>query len=371
MIIIKIILGILIIFAVVNIFLGFFLEDGEGILTAGILCFVIVGTHIMMPIISNTVDKVQDDSSTVCEEVVSESIEKETAETVVNETPEITKTVETETAKVETDKAVEELIDSFKGEDSVEGEKSSETSEETEGIGMGTIIIIMLIIFSPALLFIGLDLIEDIIDCSSDFVGTCFLKKKKETTTEEFVREMEENLKYTLGTSRNVPPSKPIPTPKQKKEINIDKLAEKDSKIAYIVWAVKFLNDQGKGNYTRKLENYYIPEIIQAYEQYHKVKNFHVKEMTAEAKKHYEKIIDLSYKVANVEVKKAAGEIVMDMDCNADVCEDIYKRDGYCSMQEEIEKSNSEKHMSEKKKEQALHAKAISKDTYVFWTSEK
>lgn len=89
MIIIKIILGILIIFAVVNIFLGFFLEDGEGILTAGILCFVIVGTHIMMPIISNTVDKVQDDSSTVCEEVVSESIEKETAETVVNETPEI------------------------------------------------------------------------------------------------------------------------------------------------------------------------------------------------------------------------------------------------------------------------------------------
>ena len=280
MIIIKILLAILIIFAVVNIFLGFFLEyyrDVECILTTGILCFFIMVMYIMMPIISNTVDKVQDDLSTVCEEVASESIEKETAETVVNETPEVTKTVETESTNVETDKAVEEPIDSFKGEDSVEGEKSSETSEETERVGMGTIIIIMLIIFSPALLFIGLDLIEDIIDCSSDFVGTCFLKKKKETTTEKFVRETNEN-------SEDNPFIKKIPTPKQKKGIDIDKLAEKDSKIAYIVWAVKFLNDQGKENYTRKLESYYIPEIIQAYEQYHKVKNFHVKEMTAEAK---------------------------------------------------------------------------------------
>ena len=125
----------------------------------------------------------------------------------------------------------------------------------------------------------------------------------------------------------------------RKKGINIDKLAEKDSKIAYIVWSVKFLNDQGKESYTRKLKNYYIPEIMQAYEQYQKVKSFHVKEMTAEAKKHYEKIVDLSYKVANVEVKKAAGEIVMDMDCNADVCENIYKKDGYSSMQEEFEKT--------------------------------
>lgn len=269
--------------------------------------------------------------------------------------PEVTKTVETETTKVEIDKAVEELIALFNGEDSVEGEKSSETSEETERVGMGTIIIIMLIIFSPALLFIGLDLIEDIIDCSSDFVGTCFLKKKKETTTEEFVRETNEN-------SEDNPFIKKIPTPKQKKGNDIDKLAEKDSKIAYIVWAVKFLNDQGKESYTRKLKNYYIPEIMQAYEQYQKVKSFHVKEMTAEAKKHYEKIVDLSYKVANVEVKKAAGEIVMDMDCNADVCEDIYKRDGYSSMQEEMQ----EPHTAEKKKEQTLHAKAIDKDLYIF-----
>lgn len=269
--------------------------------------------------------------------------------------PEVTKTVETETTKVEIDKAVEELIALFNGEDSVEGEKSSETSEETERVGMGTIIIIMLIIFSPALLFIGLDLIEDIIDCSSDFVGTCFLKKKKETTTEEFVRETNEN-------SEDNPFIKKIPTPKQKKGNDIDKLAEKDSKIAYIVWTVKFLNDQGKESYTRKLKNYYIPEIMQAYEQYQKVKSFHVKEMTAEAKKHYEKIVDLSYRVANVEIKKAAGEIVMDMDCNADVCEDIYKRDGYSSMQEEMQ----EPHTAEKKKEQTLHAKAIDKDLYIF-----
>lgn len=269
--------------------------------------------------------------------------------------PEVTKTVETETTKVEIDKAVEELIALFNGEDSVEGEKSSETSEETERVGMGTIIIIMLIIFSPALLFIGLDLIEDIIDCSSDFVGTCFLKKKKKTTTEEFVRETNEN-------SEDNPFIKKIPTPKQKKGNDIDKLAEKDSKIAYIVWAVKFLNDQGKESYTRKLKNYYIPEIMQAYEQYQKVKSFHVKEMTAEAKKHYEKIVDLSYRVANVEIKKAAGEIVMDMDCNADVCEDIYKRDGYSSMQEEMQ----EPHTAEKKKEQTLHAKAIDKDLYIF-----
>lgn len=188
----------------------------------------------------------------------------------------------------------------------------------------------------------------------------CFSKKNKETKTEKFVREANEN-------SEDNPFIKKIPTQKQKKGINFDKLAEKDSKIAYIVWAVKFLNDQGKESYTRKLESYYIPEIMQAYEQYQNVKSFHVKEMTAEAKKHYEKIVDLSYKVANVEVKKAAGEIVMDMDCNADVCEDIYKRDGYSSMQEEMQ----EPHTTEKKKEQTLHVKAISKDTYTFWTSEE
>ena len=271
-----------------------------------------------------------------------------------------TETVEAESTKTETDNAVEELIDSFKGEDSVESQKDSEASEEAEGDNLLITIIAMLVIFSPVLLFMVSELIEDVINFISDLIEICFPKKNKETTTKEFVRETNEN-------SEDNPFIKKIPTPKQKKGINIDKLAEKDSKIAYIVWAVKFLNDQGKESYTRKLESYYIPEIMQAYEQYQKVKSFHVKEMTTEAKKHYEKIVDLSYKVANVEVKKAAGEIVMDMDCNADVCEDIYKRDGYSSMQEEIQES----HTAEKKKEQTLHAKTISKDTYVFWTSEE
>lgn len=269
--------------------------------------------------------------------------------------PAATKTTEVESTTTETD-VVKNLITSFRGEDSAEGEKSSETSEETERVGMGTIIIIVLVVFSPALLFILLDLIDGITDFTVDLIEICFPKKKKETALESIIKETDEDNPFI----------KKISTSKQKKEINIDILAEKDSKIAYIVWAVKFLNDQGKESYTRKLESYYIPEIMQAYEQYQKVKNFHVKEMTAEAKKHYEKIVDLSYKVANVEVKKAAGEIVMDMDCNADVCEDIYKRDGYSSMQEEIVQ---ESHTAEKKKEQTLHAKAISKDTYVFWTS--
>lgn len=271
-----------------------------------------------------------------------------------------TEVIETESTTTETDKAVENLITSFRGEDAVESEKDSETSEETKGASIGITIIAMLVIFSPVLFFIGLDLIDGITDSIVDLIEIGFSKKNKETKTEKFVRETNEN-------SEDNPFIKKIPTPKQKKGINIDKLAEKDSKIAYIVWSVKFLNDQGKESYTRKLESYYIPEIMQAYKQYQKVKSFHVKEMTAEAKKHYEKIVDLSYKVANVEVKKAAGEIVMDMDCNADVCEDIYKKDGYSSMQEEIQES----HTAEKKKEQTLHAKTISKDTYVFWTSEE
>ena len=89
MIIIKILLAILIILMVVHFFLELFLGDIEGILTAGIFCFFTVGILIMIPITLNTADKAQDDSSTVCEEVVSESIEKETAETVVNETENI------------------------------------------------------------------------------------------------------------------------------------------------------------------------------------------------------------------------------------------------------------------------------------------
>lgn len=154
-------------------------------------------------------------------------------------------------------------------------------------------------------------------------------------------------------------------------EKTLKNLAASDSKVEYIIWAVNYLDENGKTTNTRKLKNYYIPEILKAQSQFKKIKAYGMDEMTTEAKKHYKKIIKLAYGVAKAEVKKAASEILMDMDCNADVCEDIYKRDGYCSMQEEIEKNNSEKHMSEKKKEQILHAKTISKDTYVFWTSEE
>ena len=196
--------------------------------------------------------------------------------------PAATKTTEVESTTTETD-VVKNLIASFRGEDAVESEKSPETSEETKGASIGITIIAMLVIFSPVLLFIGLDLIDGITDSIVDLIEIGFSKKNKETKTEKFVRETNEN-------SEDNPFIKKIPTPKQKKGINIDKLAEKDSKIAYIVWSVKFLNDQGKESYTRKLESYYIPEIMQAYEQYQKVKSFHVKEMTAEAKKHYEKL---------------------------------------------------------------------------------
>lgn len=131
------------------------------------------------------------------------------------------------------------------------------------------------------------------------------------------------------------------------------------------------MDENGKADNTRKLKNYYIPEILKAQEQFKKIKSFGMDEMTTEAKKHYKKIISLAYSVAKAEVKKAASEILMDMDCNADVCEDIYKKDGYSSMREEIEKNNSEKHMSEKKKEKTFHARSIDRDTLIFWTKEE
>ena len=124
-------------------------------------------------------------------------------------------------------------------------------------------------------------------------------------------------------------------------------LAASDSKVEYILWAVNYLDENGKADNTRKLKNYYIPEILKAQEQFKKIKSFGMDEMTTEAKKHYKKIISLAYSVAKAEVKKAASEILMYMDCNADVCEDIYKKDGYSSMREEIQES----HTMEKKEE--------------------
>lgn len=125
---------------------------------------------------------------------------------------------------------------------------------------------------------------------------------------------------------------------------NTDKMlkniASSDSNVEYILWAVNYLDENGKADNTRKLKNYYIPEILKAQAQFKKIKSFGMDEMTTEAKKHYKKIISLAYNVAKAEVKKAASEILMDMDCNADVCEDIYKKDGYSSMQEEFKKYN-------------------------------
>lgn len=142
--------------------------------------------------------------------------------------PAATKTTEVESTTTETDKAAKNLITSFRGEDAVESEKAS---EETEGDNLLITIIAMLVIFSPLLLFMVSDLIEDVINFISDLIENCFLKKKKETATQKFVRETNEN-------SEDNPFIEKISTSKQKKGINIDKLAEKDSKIAYIVWAV-------------------------------------------------------------------------------------------------------------------------------------
>ena len=90
-----------------------------------------------------------------------------------------TEVIETESTTTETDKAVENLITSFRGEDAVESEKDSETSEETKGASIGITIIAMLVIFSPVLLFIGLDLIDGITDSIVDLIEIGFSKKNK------------------------------------------------------------------------------------------------------------------------------------------------------------------------------------------------
>ena len=360
MIIIKIIWTILIIWAVINVYRGFF-GGRRKHSTAGILCFFIIGILIMMPIISNTADKAQDDSSTVCEEVVSESIEKETAKTVVNETENI-----------------------------IAEEDDSETEEESiVTLDLVTILRIIAVILLVISMFIiptsesgfsifmtGIIMIaaSAFIEAGKGFIPTAIMviftilvsfgpsildkiiiKKEKATKTEQ----------DEMGFSEE---SFPNATTEKK---TLKNLAASDSKVEYILWAVNYLDENGKADNTRKLKNYYIPEILKAQAQFKKIKSFGMDEMTTEAKKHYKKIISLAYSVAKAEVKKAAGEIVMDMDCNADVCEDIYKRDGYSSMQEEIEKNNSEKHMSEKKKEKTFHARSVDRDTLIFWTSEE
>ena len=126
-------------------------------------------------------------------------------------------------------------------------------------------------------------------------------------------------------------------TEKEDKEDNITlkKLATKNSEIKYILWAVEFLDENGMENNIRQLKSYYVSEILKAYAQYKKVKVYGVEEMTKEAKNHYKKIVLIAYNVAQAEVKKAAEKLVLDMDCDAEVCECIYERDGYAPISDE------------------------------------
>lgn len=370
MIIIKIILAILITLTVVNVYWGLFFGEDESILTAGILCFFIVEILIMIPIISNTADKAQDDSSTVCEEVVSESIEKETSETVVNET-----------------------------EDIITGEDDSETEEESivtlDLVTILHIIAVILLIISMVIMVLSesgfsifvtsmiMIAVSGFIEAGKGFIipavimaiivlcvsfGPSILNKISDFRYNRKIMKKEKASKTEQDEMGFSEESFSNATTEKK---TLKNLAASDSKVEYILWAVNYLDENGKADNTRKLKNYYIPEILKAQEQFKKIKSFGMDEMTTEAKKHYKKIISLAYSVAKAEVKKAASEILMDMDCNADVCEDIYKKDGYSSMREEIEKNNSEKHMSEKKKEKTFHARSIDRDTLIFWTKEE
>lgn len=319
--IIEIIWIILIILVPIGVFFALFLDKDA--LGMSILCFATVGAIIMIPIsiIADTEDKAQNDSVTVCEEVVSESIEKEPAETVVDET-----------------------------EDTIT-EEDSETEERF--VIVAIVCLFVIFVLEPIILIVESGFFEDVTYDIKESVRK--FKEKKQLKTETKTEQKEEASSDT---------SKEVFTNTEKMLKN---MASSDSKVKYILWAVNYLDQNGKTANTRKLKNYYIPEILKAQEQFKKIKDYGMDEMTTEAKKHYKKIISLAYSVAKAEVKKAASEILMDMDCNADVCEDIYKKDGYSSMQEEIQES----HTAEKKKEQTLHAKTISKDTYVFWTSEE
>lgn len=292
--IIEIIWIILIILVFIGVFFALFLDKDA--LCMSILCFATVGAIIMIPIsiIADTEDKVQNDSVTVCEEVVSESIEKEPAETVVDET-----------------------------EDTIT-EEDSETEERF--VIVAIVCLFVIFVLEPIILIVESGFFEDVTYDIKESVRK--FKEKKQLKTETKTEQKE---KTSSDTSKEVFTNT---------EKMLKNMASSDSKVKYILWAVNYLDQNGKADNTRKLKNYYIPEILKAYEQFKKIKDYGMDEMTTEAKKHYKKIISLAYSVAKAEVKKAASEILMDMDCNADVCEDIYKKDGYSSMQEEFEKNN-------------------------------
>lgn len=292
--IIEIIWIILIILVFIGVFFALFLDKDA--LCMSILCFATVGAIIMIPIsiIADTEDKAQNDSVTVCEEVVSESIEKEPAETVVDET-----------------------------EDTIT-EEDSETEERF--VIVAIVCLFVIFVLEPIILIVESGFFEDVTYDIKESVRK--FKEKKQLKTETKTEQKE---KTSSDTSKEVFTNT---------EKMLKNMASSDSKVKYILWAVNYLDQNGKADNTRKLKNYYIPEILKAWEQFKKIKDYGMDEMTTEAKKHYKKIISLAYSVAKAEVKKAASEILMDMDCNADVCEDIYKKDGYSSMQEEFEKNN-------------------------------
>ena len=292
--IIEIIWIILIILVFIGVFFALFLDKDA--LCMSILCFATVGAIIMIPIsiIADTEDKAQNDSVTVCEEVVSESIEKEPAETVVDET-----------------------------EDTIT-EEDSETEERF--VIVAIVCLFVIFVLEPIILIVESGFFEDVTYDIKESVRK--FKEKKQLKTETKTEQKE---KTSSDTSKEVFTNT---------EKMLKNMASSDSKVKYILWAVNYLDQNGKADNTRKLKNYYIPESLKAYEQFKKIKDYGMDEMTTEAKKHYKKIISLAYSVAKAEVKKAASEILMDMDCNADVCEDIYKKDGYSSMQEEFEKNN-------------------------------
>ena len=292
---------------------------------------------VSISIISDTADKAQNDSVTVC--MVLESIENITEDlfdlNVFKTNTESKVAIEEEfPEKVDSNTETTEVV--TETAETIVNETEDTITEEDSELKTSFIVIAI--------------------------IGSCFLL----AVLADDIRRSKEKKRLKKEASSNTSKEVFANTDKMLKNI-----ASSDSKVEYILWAVNYLDQNGKADNTRKLKSYYLPEILKAQAQFKKIKSFGMDEMTTEAKKHYNKIISLAYSVAKAEVKKAASEILMDMDCNADVCENIYKKDGYSSIQEEIEKNNSEKHMSEKKKEKTFHARSIDRDTLIFWTKEE
>lgn len=77
-------------------------------------------------------------------------------------------------------------------------------------------------------------------------------KEKKQLKTETKTEQKE---KTSSDTSKEVFTNT---------EKMLKNMASSDSKVKYILWAVNYLDQNGKADNTRKLKNYYIPEILKA-----------------------------------------------------------------------------------------------------------